>query len=1555
MLPIWGGILLLGLLLGYVLRGNAAYDGSKYFSDEVEKFPREYGALLRASGKLQRDLEKQQKQFRELWKVSTLSPEDRQRLMALSKDMVRAAHENRRYFAVWQRMMMEMMGEGGKPEYFDTFLSIMEQVVQNRRIFPAEQLHLLQNTYGLFKEGLLNQAPTFAWSIMAGEGKPRVEFKPTLHYEFEGVGLKCKGRTDSIMLHETSGSYDPYKQLWQGQGGEVHWERSGFSPENVRVRLSDYHIDMKKDRYKADSVMFTNKDFLDQEIAGNFEELLTSDSDSLNVRYPFFKSYRHDLSFTNMVEGVKFKGGCEMRGSWLVGLGSVDNPALFELSRDGKLMLRVQTERMAFSQRNVVSDFAQITVYKGQDSLYHSGLRFLYDDDKKEVRLNPTKLMITRSPMYSSYHKMTIYFDGITWPLEQQKIIFGPRLGANSAQAKFLSDNYFDPQEFDQMMAYGMRHPIYELLDYAYQMRSSTFLISDYARFLGYPRQKVKRELMNLAVQGIIIYNVSEQTITLQPKLYNMVNASRKKIDYDALRFSSSVGKDRANAVLDLESMDLSVYSVSTVNVSDSQNVSIRPRGRFLKMGKNRNMEFDGAVEAGQFTFVGEGIEFNYEDYTIDLDTIETAEMTVEEDSVDFTGRPYRSKVTSKLHKLSGRMKIDEPTNKSGLKRNEDYPIFNCTETSYVYYDGEENNGGVYDRERFNFAVEPFTIKNMNHLAKRDLHFVGQLKTGGVFPDLNDTLRVQPDMSLGFIHPAPEGGLPLYGGKGRFYSDLNLSNSGLKGAGKLTYLSSTTTSPEFTFFPDSTRAISTKFDIEESVHDSVSVPEVHGTRHSITWKPNEDVFYALKGEEDFKMYRGKGQFSGDYMLSPKGLDGRGTMSMDKGSMTSRDFTFEVTKWKADTLSAKFTGDNKDLYAFTSDQLSGEYDYNTETGSFSSIGASIAGNLEALQYEAHADHIDWMKRQNLLRFTTSTQQQAVLDGKFSVRDMKDREEVPPGSVFYSIKPGEDSIYFMSPTASYDLNTSRLNADAVKYILVADARVFPPRGQVTVTPIDRIHNFSNAKFEANTEKRWHKFYNAIFFPYSRFKYGATGRIDYVDARGRRQPIKLDTIYATKPDSGNYTVARGYVAPHQKFRLSPEFSFEGKVNISARDSLYEFNGGARPIYRCKGMTAERLRFRTHIDADSIMIPLPFPPKDINDAWLISGTVLSYDSMHVYPSFISNRFSHDDGAFSRPSGFLTYDKKKGRFIAADSAFFTDPSTIGNRIELVKKGCRIHTSGLLHMPFDLPRVDIHTTGKIIHDLRDESQSMNMFLDLDFHFSKKALKRMAERLVNEPELVILDQTQLLYLDGLKERLDTAQFNAILSKIELFGQYKDPIEDFEPTISFANLRMKWDQAKRSMVSVGRLGIGSIVGIPVQRKVNGFLEFYRDYTGDRFTLYIQLNPNEFFIFTDYGSNMVVNSSDPEFMEIIRSTKRSRRKAKRKRGQRKFMYAAGTTTDMAKAVRRYRILQGEKVEEVEEVRRFALRPIPDSTDSAGVSDSARMALMIDSMAVRTGDTAT
>lgn len=1476
--------------------------GGRLFTGNVESFPVELQQAVQQGEKPDKEKRAEYEQFEQLWKQQALPAEVEQRVATLSVSMARVAGLSRAYFREWYQQLLYYLQHVEAQEQLSTIMTIVEAACGVRNLGVVSQLSVLRDAAALVQDSILHEGNAFSWGLT---GQPTgIRTKPELMVEFQGVDLACRRTGDSILIFNTSGCYYPLRFDWEGRGGEVRWLRSDFDPAQVHAQLEGYRIDMTKTTYSADSAVFTNTNYFDSPVKGRLVDKLTKTGERPDVVYPEFHTYGKDYTVKSHFPGVEFRGGCIMQGSQLIGVGTHESPVRFRMERNDSLFIKLNTLRMAFRPTMMVADNAEVTIYLKGDSLYHNGLRFEYYDPEKVVRLRGTNIKTTHAPIYSSYHKMSIYFDELSWKVGSDKLIFGPQYGSTQGQAYFQSDAYFKSEPFDRLMGMSYEHPLLELEEISKWYGGRTIPIKLVAERMRKPLTTVRRLLMDLSVQGYLLYDIEAQEVTLLDRMFRSIQAKFKEIDYDAIEFSSQVGKDQANAVLDLNNADLDVYSVPRVSVSDSQNVNIIPRGRYVKLQKNRDFQFDGTVNVGLFTFMGDSMHFDYEHYTIDLTKVDSAYLHFQlEDSAAADGSRATALVRSKLEELTGFIYIDDPNNKAGLRRNEGYPLFKSTKPSKVYYNNTAGGNPSYSKEKLRFEVDTFTFHNMFRIGRKDISFPGRLEADSLLDAFRDTLVLCPDTSLGFVHPTPPEGIPLYNGKARFYENLMLSGSGLRGDGKLTFLNSTTRSHDFVFHPDSMVAKSTEFNIAGKKSLDANYPDVYGGVHNIKWVPADGEFHASRGQQGFGLYDSAADFQGDITYTAQSLLGSGTVGMRKAKMTSENFVFENRAWHSDSMGIRFFVELDKATAFSADKVRGEVDYDSRSGEFGSISSAVVGNMEALGYQCLADTIFWPIDGDEIRLTTSGVQQLVDSGKFKFPRAYMLDSIPQGSIFYSVVPQEDSLYFAAPQATYLFTDPYLKADGVKEILVADAMIYPDNFYVGVKSKERMLPLNNATLYFDKANLTHRVYAANLMVYGGYSYAGKGKIDYVSDWPSPQVLNLDTIQVLGKGPEATSHAYSQVDSAADFHLSQRFSYEGQVEVDSHEPQFLFTGAAKPIYECYKFAAAPLRFSSRLKADSIMIPYGPKPRSSKDSVIVSGIMLSYVSTSPYGAFVSNRRSRQDLAMMEPVGKLTYNTQRGRFQLADSAKFVNVDTVLSFIEMDPTECRLFASGPATLPFDLGQVHVNTTLSGSYDVRDSSVNARAFIDFDFLFLEEALKMLAADINARPDLTPLDEKLPSYQQGLRQRLPYKEFMKTKEQIDLFGLCKEPLGKLEATISLGDVQLRWDRASRSYVSMGALGITSIAGVHINKRVDGFLEMYKRVSGDYFILYLELAPDVYYLFHFTGETMYTVSSNSAYLAAIDKEKaRKRRKPADKSGK-KYVYTIGTNDDVESVHARYR----------------------------------------------------
>jgi hypothetical protein len=1469
------------------------------FSDDIEYFPIELYSVIRTQ--LSKENEPLTVELTQLWTSEFFTPDEKKQIVETSNLILHKTDANVSHFITLIKIILYLQYDQNAKNQFTLWLQGLGNYARNDRISIEWVNKFLVNSNNFFSKNSLKVNPAYEWKTSGGNYTFKVDSIIVLN--FENTSLICTNGNDSITIHLTQGSYNPLTENWRGKGGKVTWIRSQFPEDEIFATLTNYKIDLTKNEYKADSVWFTNLDYFKEPSRGRLKDMLIKGTRPENVAYPEFHTYDLRHRINNLFDGVDFDGGYYMLGTKFYGSGTREEPAIIEVKRNGRDFLRIEAKTYVFLRQSVVSDYARARFILGKDSLYHTGLGFSYNENTRTIVLAPTEFITTQSPIQSTYHNFSINFNQISWKLDKDEIEFGPLYGSRLGRATFESNNFFNEESFDLMMGRDSQHPLFAIYLFSENQKSRTINVEDFSLYVRKPIEQTRIVVMQMATLGFILYEYETGEITLLPKLIDAINARKKFIDYDVIKFQSNT-QGTPNAILKLATFEMEINGVQNLSVSDSQNVFIYPANQKLTLKKNRNFDFDGVVRAGLFTFQGKGFAFDYSKFSFHLDKIDRLNLDYQTKDYDFYGRRILNSVTSTLESITGEIFIDEPQNKSGLTKNPQYPIFKSTKNSFVYYDDPSIHNGVYNREKFYFEIFPFTFYNINNFEFKDMNFTGMFYSADILSPLKDTLILRPDNSLGFRRESPPSGFAVYQGKGKFYNRIDLSNRGLRGMGEFTYITSSTKSNDLYFFPDSLGTRSTDFSIRRQ-DSGIQYPEVKGAEHIVKWFPYEDILYAYKGSKPFEMFEKQSTFIGDLTLTPLGLTGKGLMDMGKARLASSLFEYNAIDYFTNRASVEFNVVGSDSLAFISKSLKAQIDFNTRTGQFQQIDGSIFATLNPMMYETHLDGFSWSITQNELTLATPTKLTVIDDGKFYLSGMADKDSIPNGSLFYSTWRGEDSLYFFSKKAKYSLRNPNLKADSVKYFIVADAIIYPYRQKLEVDAMKRIIPLRQSVILANYTDKFHRIYDAEISVPNRKKYFAKGVIDYVDENDSIQKINLREVGV---DGEGNTFAKTTLTEPDKFKLSSHFGFFGNVDLMAKEKHWLFAGGAQPIHSCVQAKSSNVKFKSSINPQSIFIPVTTEqPTNLNNVYLINGGVVTVDSIYLYPSFLSVRKTFSDKTIINSSGYLHYNLSRNRFMLGSIEKITNPDTTGNLISLTKDFCLLFSEGTVQFPVNLGQIKNYTTGNLIHKLEDSTLTMDLILSFDFHFNQVSLEAMANEIITHPGLPGVDLNRKVFQKALYERSTPREAEAAINQIKLFGAMSQIPSGFQNTITFADIKMKWDPLNRSFVSYGKIGIGTIGNIQVNKRVDGFVEILKLNTGDRMMMYLELAPNKYYVFYYVRGSMQVSSHNPAFTDPIKEMKSKDRKVKVKLGQIPYNFVVGTKRELETVRARYQKLSG------------------------------------------------
>lgn len=1448
-----------------------------------------------------------------LWK-SSINQNDKETISKIANKQITKRFNKEK--TIWNFFNSIILLSKNHTSNFTPWLEMVNNMVNSPLITSGATEKFINNIFNLLEENYLSNTNTAKWKVKENTNykfefnKSSKEFNiiiPTTTIEAYSLD------NDTIKIHNTSGNYNILKSLWQGKYGKITWERFNIPETEMNVKLRNYKINMNKDEFEVDSVTYINKEILKTEILGKLKHKASSRGKKSGL-YPVFRSYKNDFKIKGKQKNIFFVSGIEMQGNTLRFVGTSNSPAVARYIKDGKTIVKVASEDFMSLPDVLKSKQAHISLYIGEnDSITHPNASFTIKEDNFSFSKNPKGT--GNRPFYNSLQKVYISVDNIQWKTTDSLIRFYSRLGN---VGEFKSFDYFTKGDFTKQKMYEQRNPLFDIKKYTRKIGSREFYANDYAKFIRQNQAGTVHRLMGLWYQGFIDYNPKTKLVNVRQKLFDYIDYFFERKDYDVINIISN-GTERkkyvglfplSNATYDIKSNQMALYGVDVVKLNERKKIGFVPYKGMLILGQNRNMVFSGRLRVGLADFYGSGFYFNYDNYDIKFTKADSLIYRVWDEVITEKGKSIKAKyLTSTIEQVTGTVRIDVKTNKSGAKKIEQFPKFTCKDTSYVYYDKRNKQGGVYSRDKFYFINYPFMHDSLLYMTKNRLTIPGKMIAANIIPNFEDTLEVQNDYSLGFLHKTPEGGLPLFNGKGtlsaknsELQSFVKLSNNGLEANGVAKWNNTTIATKDFNLYPDSLTTLADKVEISEFINPEnfAEFPVVKGELIETRWNAKDDyVKYKTTGKAA-EMYDEKVQFSGEFVYKPKSLTGKGRAKVEEGTIYADNFEFNKKTFLSDKADIDIKEDNSNTKDVIIKNMRTFVDTRANKAVFAKIEKEDSYvNFVNDEYMSYPSHLVWHTGEgkinmnyNMSKFTNPkfSKETVLLDSVELKRSGFSKNIFAPayGDLkFVSTNRDQDSLMFFGSRANYNTLNKKIVTKDVQRIIVADIVVTPSsdvviddKGEMeklykTTVKARGVHNITDVDIKINSSKKY---------------VASSGIYQYEDMNKKLQNINFDNItYDVEKEA---SVAHGFVEQYEKFTLNPWFDYYGDVYFNASKDRLRFAGNARLIHSCQSLPAW-FHFETEINPDSIYLPLsPKLHSDLasNQGRVFADIMSSRDTIHIFPVFLSaDKYGNSESILTlRDSGnYVTYNDKKNRYEITSIPKFNDRTLPGNYLDMSRSNCTVHGEGKISLTNSIKINDFGGYGDITFDTKADKITMNTISYLDFFFSKRALDIITEKIELNPSLSPVDVQSNAYKKQMNELIGVEQTSKMISEMSLnMGKPKKFPKELDKTIVFTNLMFKWDKESQSYKSMGKIGISNIGNKMINRYVNGHIQIRKRKTGDKIFIYLEISDKEWFYFVFSGGILRTFSSVSEFNTTIANLKTKNKKQKTDKGTFNYM---------------------------------------------------------------------
>ncbi|GAB1447599.1 hypothetical protein MASR2M44_05950 [Bacteroidota bacterium] len=1264
---------------------------------------------------------------------------------------------------------------------------------------------------------------------------------PEPHFSFKKLDLVCQTPGDTFELYGTSGKFYPAKNNWVGKGGRVDWTRVGLDSTRVYATLSNYRIELNDGNLVADSATFYNKDLQAKPMLGRVIDKPLGKSQGDKSIYPQFEGYFNE--FTGVTYGkAKFKGGFGMRGAMVIGKGNSERKAELWFTFKNKPFLRIQSPEYFVRENKISVEKAEITIFLDKDSIYHPQLSFTYLINQDKISLyRDNKMGISSAPFIDYFHNLEFYVDEVKWDLNSPKMEFDNISG--DAPALFESINYFRDVNYERIGGVLSYNPLQRIKQYCEENKTNSFHIESYASKFKSNVSEIKIQMIGLNDKGFVNYDPGKNMVYVKRKLIDYVNAHNGKTDYDAISFRSTISAV-PNAHLSLINNDLVVQGVPKFYFSDSQNVYILPRDQVITIKKNRNMDFSGKLRAGMADFYGNNFGFDYNTFKIRLNNIDSLKFLYPDDSLG----AYMH-VKSVIQNIYGTLEIDYPYNKSGRRHIPKYPIFTSEVGSKVFYDYPTTQSGVYDRNKFYFEVDPFTIDSLSNLNLLTMALAGTFVSGGILPEMRQEISMQPDKSLGFYIPMDSTKkFTLYGGKGHAIQDLRLSNDGLIGSGTLSYLASKTYSNRFIYLLDSMNSNSYLFENDRTSLFPTIIKSPNVYNH---WIPYQDTMFITNKGEPMKIAYDGAKLYGTIILTPKAMNAKGRMDIEGGELIANLFELRPVEVLSDD--AVFRQRNpKDTtqVAFSTGKVKAYVNLDQKFADFTFKNyPGINNDFILNNYAGSFEKLRWNMIPKTLEFNGPT----------------NADRADAASYLLSKRPSQDSLRFASGSVLLTLGDYVMRCSKIPNILIADSKLIPDSGKAIIRENAEMDMLINAKIVADTLSKFHKIDKVTIKVNGRTDFNGAGTYSYLDRNKKEQKFYLDQIYCVEK---KFLEGKTLIPDSINFMVGPKLGFRGNTILHSYNKNLEYNGFFKATHQLPLPKTDWVRSSAIINQDSIFIPLNPPLTNLNRQTLNNGFYISNDSPHVYSALFSRKRNTSDLELLKCEGVFTYNEKFDEFRIGSLEKIYGIGKRGNFMAMSEQKKILYGEGKFNFALETKGFSINTGGYGSLNLGDTTYSMRVSMAINALLPAQALKLMVDSLTDQTSG---DPTNYFESRVLKAAIPNMVEEKTFSKLgdnmedELGGKL---LEELQKTFFITDIQLSWEPSKRAFTNhSGEIGLKSIDKYPIERRIKGKLEIVRKRGGDEITLYIQPEKGSWYFVRYQRGIMAVISSDQLFNEAIK----------------------------------------------------------------------------------------
>lgn len=1279
------------------------------------------------------------------------------------------------------------------------------------------------------------------------------------YIEFNQADLIMNSIFDTFKIEQTSGKLMSKDKVFVGKGGKFDWSNVNLPTDEVYCELEEYSFNAKSPVISGENAKLAYTSKFNGTVEGQFSYEARPKSPIHGASFPRFISYKNDVPVKDLAPDVIYRGGFALRGKNIYSTSVEQGASQIEIVKDGVLKFKASsTIPFAFSDSLVVNPKAKLVIYQKEDSIVHPAVALRYKAGQSVLNARKDKGNYKYAPFNDSYHKMEIIGDYLTWDVNTDSMTLEILNAKNKVPLVVSSMDHFDPTEFSRLRGLASFHPLMMVVGYRSFAKSNSFSSADMAEQYKKNPNTVKGTMITLAERGFIDYDTKTDIITVKRKAVLYAKANLRKYDYDNISIRS-INSQGGNAGFNLETQDLTLTGVDQFLISDSLKVLVKPTGKKITIKAGRDIEFRGEMKAGKFIYRGDDFSFSYDNFLVNMPYIKEMAFLVPDTSSGEIGE-----LSNKMVHTSGILYISQPNNKSGLKPFDKFPEFQANSGGAFFFGGQEILDGAYQGDStIFFDVPPFVMDSINYSDPASINFAGTFHSGGIFPLFEENLKVMPDRSFGFERPTPPEGFPIYKEKlkekATYYNTIRLDNKGIRGDGRIEYLTGQFLSDDFVFFSDSVKTThGTSGNIEAGNYSGTSYPHVKLDEYNMRWLVNYDsMLLKSRSGQSFEIYDTQYSFDGTLALSPRNLFGDGKFESPISITQSKNFFLEETQFTSKNSDFLIKTDNPAKPAMKGERVTVFYNLKDK---FADITAEREGDdvfmFPYTQYATSLGQAHW-------DFQEEKVYMAAIDSTGGHL-----------SSFTSLNPKQDELEFTAKSAIYDQKDLTLNIDGVEAIRVANVLIMPDEGKVVVRENAEMDVLNNSTVIINSFTKYHTLKEGHIKIRSRKRFDGDAQYTYVNNIKDTMYINFDNFNVKtisdkhhKGDKGKELVekfetsANAIVSESDSLKIFAGLQYKGKVRLIDFKKYLEFDGMisldiARENNSWFAYQSDTEETHGKIFIDENTKVAGFPTR------LLTGLYLGKTNRNLYGTMLEfDREKIGDIGMFTAKGFLTFNNETKDYIIAPTEKLDGSNPKGNKFTYNHDAQRVTYDGIFNLVKDNKDFLVSCSGRGAGSISGTDYSLNTMIMLGFEPNQNALELMAEDFQDKEHNDGANSIFSELKNKVAQFLEPKVYQRYVQEAETSGD-QSLTKIFPNALVLSDVNLKWSEENQAFYSEGEIGLSHIFKDDINSRVKGYVEIPKIDDLSTINIYLETHSGQWYYISHVKGKILVYSSNDDF---------------------------------------------------------------------------------------------